>query len=101
MNRQGPQQCQECSRHPPILNPKSKTKNRLRLSKCLSLFVRTHVDLYRDPRRHLRLRPNLNLDLNLDLNLNLALNLDLYLDLNLFLFQMSFRKPNQSSFRWL
>ena len=63
-------------------------------SKYLSLFIRTHVELHRDRRRHLRPRLNLNLNLNLCLYLYLYL----YLILNLFLFQKPSQKPFEASF---
>ncbi len=82
------------NRRSPIINPKSKTENRSRLSKFVSPFVRTYPDLCRDLRRHARLRLNLNLDLHPDLNLYLYLYLNLSLNLNLFLIQ----KPFEASF---
>ena len=75
----------------------SRSERALCLSKYISVYVWTCAGLCRALRRHVRLLLNLAFVLNLNLNLNLFPNLNL----NLFLFQMSFRKPNQSSFRWL
>jgi hypothetical protein len=92
-----PQITQTPVRRPPIVNPKSKIQNPLRLSKYLSVFVWTYAELYRDLRRHVRLHLNLDLNLNLNLWSHPALNPKLLTKP----FKRSFKKPFSSSFRAL
>ena len=77
-------------RHPPIVNLESKIENPLCLSKYISVFVWSHTDLCRDPRRHARR--------HLNLSMYLCLYLYLYLMPHAALFERPFRKSFQKPF---